>query len=123
MTGREPPDPDRPPRAPGTSGAERPAGSGRPASSGRPAADGSGRPDLPPPCIPGSAGESCSICGDEGLEGEVVALDGDGRSGRVRLPDGEIQVAFDLLQTVHPGDRVIVHLGFAIGLVREERDA
>lgn len=96
---------------------EHPFGPGTDAD--RESATGPARPGLPPPCTPGD-GEGCSICGDQGLEGEVMELSADARSGRVRLPDGERRVAFDLLHDVHPGDRVIVHLGFAIGLVREE---
>jgi len=68
----------------------------------------------PPSCVPGPAG-SCSICGDEGLEGEVVSVD----PGRVRLARGVEEVALDLVEDVRPGDRVVVHLGFAIAKVRE----
>lgn len=82
---------------------------------------------LPPACVPDERGR-CSVCGDEGLVGEVLALGEDGM-GRVRLarpgreadPDapGE-SVALDLLEEVAPGDRVVVHMGFAIARIREE---
>lgn len=77
---------------------------------------------LPPACRPGpeDAGNGCSICGDEGREGTVVRLLDDGRTARVRLADGDVtDVALDLLHAVRPGDRLIVHLGFAIATVRE----
>lgn len=82
---------------------------------------------LPPACVPDEDGR-CSVCGDEGLVGEVLELGEDGM-GRVRLerpgreadPDapGEA-VALDLLEEVAPGDRVVVHMGFAIARIREE---
>lgn len=100
----------------GTPGADG-GGSGREASVGR---DRS----LPPTCVPDERG-SCSICGDEGLVAEVVEAAGSGSEGRVRLEAGEdagreLPVALDLVPMVEEGDRVLVHMGFAIGRVREE---
>ena len=68
----------------------------------------------PEACVPELDG-SCSICADEGLVGEVVSV----HPGRVRLARGIEEVAFDLLDDVRPGERVVVHLGFAIARVRE----
>ncbi len=62
---------------------------------------------------------SCSICGDEGHVGKVVAL-ASPTTARVRLEGGVRDVAIDLLEGVRPGDRLVVHLGFAIARVREE---
>lgn len=63
---------------------------------------------------------SCSICGDEGLVGEVLGIRADGVA-RVRLPDGaEREVATDLLDGVRRGERLVVHLGFAIARVRRD---
>lgn len=70
--------------------------------------------DAPETCVPEADG-SCSICADEGLEGEVLSVD----PGRVRLDRGVEDVAFDLLDDVRPGDRVVVHLGFALARVIE----
>ena len=62
---------------------------------------------------------SCSICADEGLEGRV--LDVAPNEARVRLADGSVRrVSTDLMEDVRPGDRLVVHLGFAIGAIREE---
>lgn len=78
---------------------------------------------MPPPCVP-EEDDSCSLCGDEGLVAEVLETPRRGGRGRVRIsrPDGtgeERRVAFDLLPDVKAGDRVVVHMGFAIGRVRE----
>lgn len=82
---------------------------------------------LPPACVPDAAG-TCSICGDEGLVGEIVELPADDGMGRVRLEtrsgerggSREHKVALDLLEDVRPGDRVVVHMGFAIARIRED---
>lgn len=73
-----------------------------------------------PACRPEPDG-SCSICGDEGLVGEVVVV-GPGPTARVRIEEDSArvtEVATDLLERVRPGDRLVVHLGFAIARVRE----
>lgn len=82
---------------------------------------------MPPTCVP-EEDDSCSLCGDEGLVAEVLEAPGRGGRGRVRMsrPGGtreERRIAFDLLPDVKPGDRVVVHMGFAIGRVREARSA
>lgn len=79
---------------------------------------------LPPACTPAPGG-GCSICGDEGWEAEVVELVDGGRGARVRSverpgPGEERRIALDLVEDVAAGDRVIVHLGFAIAAVRED---
>lgn len=65
---------------------------------------------------------SCSICGDEGQLGEVVELTSP-TTARVRLDGGVREVAIDLLEEVRRGDRLVVHLGFAIARVRGEEGA
>lgn len=63
-------------------------------------------------CTPGPDG-SCAICADEGQEGLIVAL----RAHNMALVelDGRMQeVAVDLIEAPRRGDRVLVHLGFAI---------
>lgn len=81
---------------------------------------------MPPACVPDEAGR-CSICGDEGVVGEVVEVSADAATGLVRLHgDGaagggavrETEVALDLVHAPRPGDRVVVHMGFAIAKVR-----
>lgn len=74
---------------------------------------------LPDACVP-EPGGGCSICGDEGREARVLELAEEGRDrGRVRMVDTgeEARVALDLVAGVEPGDRVVVHMGFAIGRV------
>lgn len=83
-----------------------------------------GRLGMPPACVP-EDDATCSICGDEGLVGEVIEAPARAGSGRVALegPEGEIQerrVAFDLLPEVAAGDRVVIHMGFAIARLRDE---
>ena len=55
--------------------------------------------------------------------GELLSLPSEGGEAPVRMADtGETaRVALDLLPGVEPGDRLLVHLGFAIARVREER--
>jgi len=81
---------------------------------GRVAPDADGRA-----CVPGPAGH-CSVCGDEGWVGTVVAVADGGSEARVR-PEGEagVEVALDLVDGVAAGDRVVVHMGFAIATVRD----
>lgn len=81
---------------------------------------------LPPACVP-EEHRACSVCGDEGLLGEVLEAPNGEAMGRVRLEresaaGGGLEqvVAFDLLEDVGVGDRVVVHMGFAIARVREE---
>lgn len=85
------------------------------------------RPAVPgaeyPVCVPDETGH-CSVCGDEGLVGTVLELSDRGDTARVRLDEAsrgsrEIEAALDLLDGVAPGDRIVVHMGFAIGTVRE----
>lgn len=62
----------------------------------------------------------CSLCADEGRVGEVVEVLAGGLA-RVELPGGIEEVALDLLDGVAPGDRLVVHLGFALARVAEAR--
>ena len=66
-------------------------------------------------CVPDG---SCSICADEGLIGEVLEVRPD--AAQVRIGREVEDVAIDLLERVRVGDRVVVHLGFAIARVRDE---
>lgn len=84
--------------------------------------------DAPPGpiCAPEEDG-SCSICGDEGRVAEVLEAGGGAGRGRVRLEEGpesgeERRVALDLVPRAEPGDRVVVHMGFAIGLLRDREE-
>ncbi len=68
-------------------------------------------------CDPETDG-TCSICGDEGLEGRVI--EAGGSRALVRYADGATaEVETDLVDEVRAGDRLVVHLGFAIAKVRE----
>lgn len=77
-----------------------------------------GRSADAPGCVPDPDG-SCSICADEGRIGEVVSVEGEGLGavGRVLVEGIEEEVALDLLDRVRPGERLVVHLGFAIARV------
>jgi hydrogenase maturation factor len=71
---------------------------------------------LPDVCLPDEGG-SCSVCADQGLIGQVLEV----RRGaaQVRIGRGVQEVAVDLIDPVRPGDRVVVHLGFAIARVQD----
>lgn len=72
----------------------------------------------PPACVPDDTG-SCSICGDEGRTG-VVLPPVEPTDARVRFENGVERVALDLLDDVRPGERIVVHMGFAIARLRED---
>lgn len=61
----------------------------------------------------------CSICGDEGLIGEVLEVAQSQGAAQVRIGRDIQEIALDLLEGVRPGDRVVVHLGFAIASVQD----
>ena len=67
-------------------------------------------------CLP-SADGSCSICADEAIPGTVLSVDGVSGTAEVDFPTGIATVALDLVDSVSPGDGVMVHLGFAIARV------
>lgn len=80
-----------------------------------------GRPSIGPTCPPDDG--RCSVCGDEGRVAEIVEAAGEDGQGRVRLEAGpdagdERRAALDLVPRARVGDRVVMHMGFAIGLVR-----
>lgn len=56
---------------------------------------------------------SCRVCADEAIPGRVVALDAGSRMAVVAFDHGTEPVALDLVDA-GVGDRVLVHLGFAI---------
>lgn len=69
-----------------------------------------------PVCTPGPAGR-CSVCGDEAVAVRVVSIDGASDTARVEGPLEIDTVALDLVEDVAPGDRIMVHMGFAIARV------
>lgn len=80
-----------------------------------------------PVCAPGPAGH-CSVCGDEAVAVRVLAVDCATDTARVVGPLEADTVALDLVEDVMVGDRLMVHMGFAIarmegGDVAEASDA
>ncbi len=63
-------------------------------------------------CIPLSDG-SCPVCADEGVPGRVIDLL-PANMALAAMPDGEREIAIDLVENVRVGDRLLIHLGFAI---------
>ena len=63
-------------------------------------------------CTPGPDGH-CALCADEGLPGQVLALQDDNMA-LVAMSRAEQAVALDLVEDAQVGDWVLVHLGFAI---------
>lgn len=55
----------------------------------------------------------CHVCGDEAVTGRVIAIDDSSRTATVELESGVATVALDLVDA-DVGDRLLVHLGFAI---------
>ena len=68
--------------------------------------------DSAPVCTPGPDGR-CALCADEGLPARVLEVR-PGNLAWVAMPNGEQEIALDLVDDVRPGDWVLVHLGFAI---------
>lgn len=68
--------------------------------------------DEAPTCTPGPDGH-CALCADEGLPGQVLALQDDNMA-LVAMAGGQQAVALDLVEEAQVGDWVLVHLGFAI---------
>ena len=67
-----------------------------------------------PACDPRDG--ACHVCGDVAEVGLVVDIDERNRTGTVAFPGASQTVALDLVD-VCPGDRVLVHIGFAIARV------
>lgn len=67
--------------------------------------------NAPPPRWP--APDSCALCGDVAVEAEVQEPLDD-CTARVRMEGCDVEIATDLVGPVSAGDRVLVHLGFAI---------
>lgn len=74
-----------------------------------------------PVCTPGPTGH-CSVCGDEAVVVRVVAVDRASDTARVEGSLEADTVALDLVEDVTVGDRLMVHMGFAIARM-EDRDA
>lgn len=64
-------------------------------------------------------GSGCDICRDDAQVAEVLELLDDSASARVRSDGREFEVAVDLVANVRPGDRLLVHVGFAIARLEE----
>lgn len=56
----------------------------------------------------------CVTCSDEALEACVVRIDESGRLALVTVQDTTVEVDISLVDSVEPGDRLLVHGGVAI---------
>lgn len=66
-------------------------------------------------CSSGPDGH-CITCSDEGIPARVLALSqGDGLALCEDDKGDRHEVLVDLVGTVHPGDRLLIHAGVAIG--------
>lgn len=63
------------------------------------------------------AGPECSVCGDVGIPGTVLALGAEAGMATVQMPDEARAVAVDLLDDLKVGDVVLVHAGVAIARI------
>ena len=60
----------------------------------------------------------CALCGDVALPARVVNVDDGDCTAVVELESGESgSVATDLIESVQPGDVILVHQSFAIEIV------
>lgn len=74
----------------------------------------SARADSAP--VPGCDGPVCITCADEAVEVTVVAI---GRDAVARVDTGQgVEEVSVMLVDARVGDRILVHAGEAIGLVR-----
>lgn len=55
----------------------------------------------------------CQLCGDDAVIGAVISIDSNNRSAVVAFEQTMATVALDLIDA-NVGDRVLVHMGFAI---------
>ena len=62
---------------------------------------------------------SCHLCGDEAVAGRVTDIDPETRTATVAFESGTATVALDLVDA-RVGDRLLVHLGFAIERLAED---
>ncbi len=69
-------------------------------------------------CTPDPVG-GCSLCGDEAVQVRVVEVDVGTDTARVEGAVSVERVALDLVEDVRVGDRLMVHMGFAIGRVTD----
>lgn len=75
------------------------------------------QPDPFAPVFAQDAG--CGLCGDAAIDTEVVALIEGSAAARVRAGGCEMEIATDLVDAVKPGDRLLVHFGFAIARLED----
>ena len=59
------------------------------------------------------ADDSCHLCGDVAVAGHVLEVNTETRTALVAFDNGSATVALDLVDA-GVGDRILVHLGFAI---------
>ncbi len=62
----------------------------------------------------------CPVCKDEALPARVLTLDAEASLATVLTACGEREVALDLVDDVHAGDYLLVHLGTAIAKLNPE---
>lgn len=61
--------------------------------------------------------ESCALCGDDARPATIREVDPDGATAEVELDGTTRTIGLDFVEAVAPGDRVLVHQGFAIARV------
>ena len=57
--------------------------------------------------------ERCHLCSDDAVVGRITSVDVAVRTATVAFDGGSATVALDLIEA-NVGDRVLVHMGFAI---------
>jgi hydrogenase maturation factor len=66
-------------------------------------------------CTPDSAGH-CITCADQALEAEVLALDESTGMASVRVEGRTAEVDVSLIDSVEPGDTLLIHGGVALAI-------
>ena len=66
---------------------------------------------------PSGAGPECTVCGDVGVPGTVLALDPEAATATLEMRGEICAVAVDLLDDLKVGEVILVHAGVAIARV------
>ena len=72
-------------------------------------------------CIPTAEGH-CITCSDEAVQATVLRVDEEGGLALVSVQETTEEIDITLVDTVAPGDVVLVHGGVAIALLSEASD-
>lgn len=73
-------------------------------------------------CEPAAKGH-CITCSDEALRARVLRVDRENSMALVAVEDATEEIDISLVESVAPGDLVLMHGGVALASLEEESDA